>query len=116
MNGHALMETGEIKDLRVTLSDLQMESLPQYFLSFKEAVPLNIGFSGLSSLELSMEGTLDHLAIHANWDLSSTLLSYARYFSKPKDVPLNLNFDFILKDSDSLAINAFLKQINSCSA
>lgn len=97
-SGKVFLATRELKDMRVTLSELLLESLPQYYLPFKEAVPFNFGFSGRSDLEMSMEGTLDHLRINANWDLSPSLLSYGSYFSKPKDMPLNLTFDYLLQD------------------
>ena len=64
---------------------------------------MNTGFSGQSNLDLSLNGTLDHLSIHANWDLTPTLLTYARFFSKPKDIPLNVDLDLLLKDQEILS-------------
>lgn len=101
--GRFFMATRELKDVRIRISDMRLESLVQYYPSFKEAVPFNLGFSGLSEIEMSSEGTLDHLSLHANWDLNSTLLNYGEYFSKPKDMPLSLTFDAILKDSSNLS-------------
>lgn len=100
--GHWIIGTGEIKDMRVTVSEMVLESIPQYWIPFKKIVPFNIGFSGQSSLELRIEGTLDHLVLHANWDLTPALLTYARYFYKPKDLPMNVAFDYVLQDGEKL--------------
>jgi hypothetical protein len=102
-SGTVFLATRELKDMRVHLSEVMLESVPQFYLPFKEAVPFHFGFSGRSDLEMSMQGTLDHLTIHANWDLTPTLLTYAGAFSKPKDMPLNLTFDCILKDGHGLS-------------
>jgi uncharacterized protein involved in outer membrane biogenesis len=97
-SGKIFLATRELKDMRISLAGLLLESLPQYYLPFKEAVPFNFGFSGRSDLEMSMEGTLDHLKMNANWDLTPSLLTYGSYFSKPKDMPLTLIFDCLLQD------------------
>jgi len=101
----------EVKDLRVTASNIVMESIPQYFTGLKKAIPFNIGFSGQSDIEMSLSGTWDNLALHVNWDLTHSLLTYARYFSKPKTYPMNLTFDYLLKDR-SLLSGDFSVRIN----
>lgn len=108
-NGQILLETGELRDLRITASHLSMENIPQYFVALKEIIPLNVGFSGESDLEASLEGALDHLTVHANWDLTSSLLTYGRYFSKPKDLGLTMVSDFLLKERKILAGDFSLK-------
>lgn len=101
--GYLLLKTGELRNVRLTATDVAVESIPQYSFFFNQALPFNLGFSGTSKMELFLEGTWDHLSIHANWDLASTLLTYSRYFSKPKDVPTDIRFDFILKDGRVLS-------------
>ena len=96
MKGHFLLGSREVKDTRVTVTDLSLENIPQYWIPLKEAIPFNVGFSGLSDLEMSLEGTFSQLSLHANWDLTPALFTYARYFSKPKEIPLSLAFDFLL--------------------
>lgn len=94
--GKFFLERQEIQDFRVRAVGLSLDAVPQYFMTLKEAIPFNVGFSGKSDLELSVEGKWDALNLHASWDLTQTLLSSGRLFSKPKDVPLHLNFDFKL--------------------
>ena len=101
--GGVLFETGELKNMRLTATGVALENAPQYFVFLKDAIPFKFGFSGTSDIDLSMEGTWDHLSLHANWDLTKTLLAYSRYFTKPKDLPLNLVFDFLVKDGKNLS-------------
>ncbi len=96
--GRILFGTREVQEVRIMASDIALESLSQYNLFFKEAIPFNFGFSGKSNSEISINGTLDHLSIHGSWDLTPMLFAYGRFFSKPKDVPANLIFDLLLKD------------------
>ncbi len=103
IRGNGNLGTGEIREMRITATGMALENIPHFWIPLKEAVPFNIGFSGQSDLELSLAGTLDHLAVHANWDLTSALFTYARYFVKPKDVPLNLTFDLLLKGGGNLS-------------
>ena len=94
---------GEMKNVRLNAFDLIWEAIPQYYIPFKEAIPFNVGFSGKSDLEMSFDGTLDHFMIHANWDLTESLLTYAGYFTKPKDLPTHLIFDFLVKKGEQLS-------------
>ncbi len=107
--GKIFLPAKEFRDMRITLSEFALESIPQYYLPFKETVPFNVGFSGRSELEMSLQGTPDQLSIHANWDLSPALLTYAGYFSKPKDMPLNIISDCVLKDGKVLSGDFSLK-------
>lgn len=91
-----------VQDIRVTASDVVLESIPQYFVTLKDAIPFNIGFSGLSRLEMSISGTWDLLSVNAKLDLTQALLTYARYFSKPKDLPFDVVFDYELKSGSIL--------------
>lgn len=109
VSGRYLANSREIKEMRFTFSDLMLELFPQYYLPFREAVPFNLGFSGKSNLEMTTEGSLDKLSFHGNWDLSTTFLSYADFFSKPKDIPCNLGFDLLLKNNEILAGDFSLK-------
>ncbi len=93
----------EIQDMRLTATNLLLEAIPQYALSLKSFIPSNVGFSGVSDLELFVKGTPDHLSLHGNWDLTPTLLTYGRFFSKPKDVPIQLIFDYLVKDQKILS-------------
>lgn len=101
--GRFLGRTGELQEVRMRASDLLLETIPQDWIFLKEAIPLNLGFSGQGSLEMSLEGTLDHLWIHANVDFTKTLLTYGRFFSKAKDIPMNLGLDYLIKDGKILS-------------
>lgn len=107
--GTALLASREVKDMRLIISEVMLESIPQYYLPFKEAIPFNFGFSGRSDLEMALEGNWDNLALHANWDLTPSLLTYAGYFAKPKETPLNLIFDCVLTEGHELTGDFSLK-------
>lgn len=94
VSGNLLGAEEGLQDVRVTASEIVLESIPQYFSALKDAIPYNIGFSGLSRLEMSISGSRDLLSVNAKLDLTQALLTYARYFSKPKDLPFDVVFDY----------------------
>ena len=96
-NGSMKFNTGEISGMHVAGSNMALEDLLKYWPGLENALPFHIGFSGPGKWVLSMEGTLDHLSLHFGWDLAQVLLSYGQYFTKPKDIPLDLNFDLLLQ-------------------
>ncbi|MFH0986132.1 MAG: AsmA-like C-terminal region-containing protein [Candidatus Omnitrophota bacterium] len=97
MNGSMKLNTGEISGVHAEGSQMALEDLLKYLPGIEKALPFDIGFSGPGKWVLSMEGTLDHLSFHFAWDLAQVLLSYKQYFTKPKDVPLDLSVDFLLQ-------------------
>ncbi len=101
--GESDFATGQIREFQARIMKVQLDSIPQYLVWFKDAIPFNLGFSGQSDIEFSMNGTFDHLSIHANVDLTPAVLTYSRFFYKPKDIPLNLSFDYLLKDTEVLS-------------
>jgi hypothetical protein len=101
-NGSMKLNTGEISEMHVAGSDMAIEDILKYWPDLGKVLPFDIGFSGPGKWALSMEGTLDHLSIHFGWDLARALLSYGRYFTKPKDVPLDLSFDLLLQKGAKL--------------
>ncbi|MFH1800664.1 MAG: AsmA-like C-terminal region-containing protein [Candidatus Omnitrophota bacterium] len=101
-NGSMKLSTGEINGMHVTGSDMALEDILKYWPGLEKALPFDIGFSGPGKWALSMEGTLDHLSLHFGWDLARALLSYGQYFTKPKDVPLDLSFDLLLQKGAKL--------------
>ncbi|MFA7254534.1 MAG: AsmA-like C-terminal region-containing protein [Candidatus Omnitrophota bacterium] len=96
-NGSMKLNTGEISGMHVAGSNMALEDLLKYWPGLEKALPFQIGFSGPGKWVLSMEGTLDHLSLHFGWDLAEALLSYGQYFTKPKGVPLDLDFDLLLQ-------------------
>jgi hypothetical protein len=101
-NGSMKLNTGEISGMHVAGSNMTLEDLLKYWPGLENALPFDIGFSGPGKWALSMEGTLDHLSLHFGWDLAQALLSYGQYFTKPKDIPLDLNFDLLLQKGTML--------------
>lgn len=102
VSGNIFGGNREIRELRLLFPQITLEMLPQYWLFPTEAIPANIGFSGQGDVDLTLQGTWDHLAFHASLDLSSALLTYSRFFSKSKGVPLLVTLDGLLKDTNSL--------------
>ena len=103
VNGNLKVGTGEIAKLHLAGTDMVLEDLLKYWPGLEHALPFHIGFSGPSKWVLSVEGTLDHLSLHLNWDLTQTLLTYGQYFNKAKDIPLNLNFDYLVQKGETLS-------------
>ncbi len=102
-SGAVFLGTGEIQDFRFALTDFLLEGVPQYWIPIRELIPINFGFSGAGNIDVSLQGALDHLAINANVDLTPSNLTYARYFSKPKNVPLTSTVDLLLEDGEVLS-------------
>ena len=102
-NGSMKFNTGEILGVHTVGSDMVLEDLLKYWPGFESILPFHIGFSGPGKWVLSAEGTADHLSLHFDLDLLRVLLSYGQYFTKPKDVPLDLNFDLLLQKGERLA-------------
>ncbi|MSR77885.1 MAG: hypothetical protein EXS63_06655 [Candidatus Omnitrophica bacterium] len=101
--GKLAMNTREFKDFRVTASEISIENFPQYILPLKKIIPFNIGFSGSSVIEMSLDGSVDHVSMDANWDLTPTLLTYGRYFLKPKDFPMSVLFNCLIEKGKELS-------------
>lgn len=97
------VETGEIKEARLMGRKIILEEVVHFFPGLDTFLPLNTGFSGESEFDLTVRGALDYLAIHANWSLTPAVLTYGTVFSKPKDFPMGINFDFNLKAKSILA-------------
>jgi hypothetical protein len=108
-NGSMTLNTGEISGMHVAGSNMALEDLLKYWPGLENAIPFHVGFSGPGKWALSMEGTLDHLSLHFAWDLAQVLLSYGQYFSKPKDIPLDLSFDLLLQKGALLGGDFALK-------
>lgn len=102
VNGQGNYRTGEILDLRVSAPEIQLDQIPNYLVSVREAMPFNIGFSGLGQMELSLKGARDHLAVYLNTDLRSSVLTYGRFLDKPKGVPFLIVLDAVLKNGNLL--------------
>ncbi len=102
-NGNFKLLTGEIAGIHVKVLEMGLEDLLKYWPGFEKALPFHIGFSGPCKWVMSAEGTMDHLSLHFNWDLTQVLLTYGEYFSKPKDVPLDITFDCLVQKSEMLS-------------
>jgi len=100
ISGHGKIQNGEIEELRFSAPAIQLEQIPSYLVSIKDALPFNIGFSGPGQLEMSLKGSLDKVRLYLNTDLSASVLTYGRLLDKPKGVPFTLALEaHILKGS-----------------
>lgn len=102
-NGTVKLGTGEIPSLFFTSREVALEKLVTCWPGVENALPLQIGFSGMSQWNLSLEGTLDHLSLHLNLDFGPALLTYGNYFAKPKDVPFLVTFDYLVQKGSVLS-------------
>ncbi len=98
MLGGFQTQTGEIREMRIMADKITVADIPQYILPLSRALPAGLGFSGASTFEASLEGTWKHLSVDATWDLGATLLTYGRYFSKPKELPMTALFHLLLEE------------------
>ncbi|MBI3317430.1 MAG: AsmA family protein [Candidatus Omnitrophica bacterium] len=94
----------QFKEMRVTGTGIALEALPLIWPEMKKAIPINVGFSGKSNFQGVLEGPLEgSLTWHGHWDMGSMNLNYSRYFSKPKDMPMSLNMEFLFEKGEKLS-------------
>lgn len=94
------------KEMRVTGTGIVLDALPSFWFRLKEMVPLNVGFSGKSDFQWVLDGKwADKLTWHGHWDMSSMILGYSRYFSKPKDMPMSLAMELLFEKGEKLSGN-----------
>lgn len=103
LRGSYLIYKNSFKGMHLSLSRFSLDLLPQYYMPLREGIPFNLGFSGESQLEISLDGERNQLTIHGDWGMTPMLLTYAKYFSKPKNFPANLTLDFLLKNGQDLS-------------
>lgn len=104
LDGRSLfnVETGEIGEVRLTGRKVALEELIRNFPELSRALPVELGFSGLSDFDVSLRGTLEYLGLHGNCNFTPAVLTFGQVFSKPKDFPLGIHFDFLLKKGSLL--------------
>lgn len=103
LRGSYLIPKNSFKGMHLSLNGFSLDLLPQYYMPLREGIPFSLGFSGESQLEVSLDGERNDLTIHADWNMTPMLLTYAKYFSKPKNFPANLTSDFRLKNGQDLS-------------
>ena len=96
-------ETREIKEARFVGRKMLLENALRAFPGLNRALPLETGISGESEFDLTLRGSWDYLSFHASWNLTSAELTYRKIFSKPKDFPMNVNLDLLLKEGSHLS-------------
>ena len=97
------VETGEIREIRMAGSKVALEKIIRRFPRLQAALPTDVGFSGESDFDLSLAGTWDYLSLHFSMDLAPAVLTYRKIFSKPKDFPLTVSGDLVLKGGSLLS-------------
>jgi len=105
VGGRGMMnsETGEMGEVRLTAHRVISEELVRHFPGLQSALPTAVGFSGPSELDISLLGTWDYLTFHLNGNLTPVVLTYGKIFSKPKDFPMSLTSDLLLKKGSVLS-------------
>gem|GEM_PF-2221768 len=96
-------DTREIKEARFVGRKVILESVLRSFPDLNRVLPLDTGVSGEGEFDFALQGSWDYLSLHANWNLTSAVLTYGNVFSKPKDFPMVINFDFLLKGGSELS-------------
>lgn len=103
INGGFNVKEGKAEELHLALEPIYWDRLPNYILPLASLLPVNLGFSGTSSLDVVVSGARNDLAIHASGDLTEAIFTYSRYFEKPKSVPFSFQSDHLsLKDNHIL--------------
>ncbi len=103
ISGHGKTANGEIEELRLSAPALQLEQIPGYFVAARDALPLNIGFSGPGQIEMSLKGTWQQMALYLNADLGTSVITYGQILDKPKNIPLTLAVDAQIHQGQSLS-------------
>ena len=75
------------EDVQLTTAQISLDQLSQH-LPIAKYLPLHLGFSGESQADFKLNGVWDEIFIDAKLDFTKALLTYSKYFSKPKGVPL----------------------------
>jgi hypothetical protein len=103
LRGNFRTETGEVEEVRLVAREIMLDELVRRFPALQTYLPVDVGFSGKSDFDLSLQGTWDYLSLHGNWDLAPAVLSYGSLFLKGKNFPMNANFDLLLKGGETLS-------------
>ncbi|MBI4549379.1 MAG: AsmA family protein [Candidatus Omnitrophica bacterium] len=101
-------------DFEVRTADLSLDRLPELLVPLERAIPNKMGFSGQLEMNVSIRGTGGNLSVAGSAEMTQSLLSYATYFTKPKDVPLKLDFESAVDGSGAVKgnFNVRLKDMN----
>ncbi len=91
--GKVNYSTREIEELVVKLKQLKMDIAPRHILSFQEMLPVRLGLSGESDVDIFMKGAGSSLSANVRFDLRQSILTYSRFFSKPAGVPFVFRTD-----------------------
>ncbi|MBI4388464.1 MAG: hypothetical protein HY582_05425, partial [Candidatus Omnitrophica bacterium] len=83
----------KLEGVQLNADAILLDDLPKYFLALARVLPLNLGFSGEAKADLLLQGGWEQLEVGAKIDLSKALLTYSRYFNKPKSTPLLITTD-----------------------
>ncbi|MFZ5802197.1 MAG: AsmA-like C-terminal region-containing protein [Candidatus Omnitrophota bacterium] len=107
------LATGEIREMRISAVSVPLEQIPHYCGPLKNSLPVNLGFSGPSHWDITLRGTLDQLSANVNVDLEDATLTYGKYFSKTKGLPMQVAMAFLLKDHRFLTgdLSAYMKDL-----
>ncbi len=101
-------------DLKVKSDSVNLDRIPEFLVPLDKAIPNKFGFSGKMQMDLFVKGKTSTLSISGSSDFTSSLLSYSAYFTKPKELPLKFQYDFMLKNGKVLQgdINLWLKEMS----
>ena len=80
----------KMENLRFSTNAVQLDHLPAHLLPLAQVLPVNFGFSGEGKVELGADGPWEALKMNLSIDFTKALLSFARFFEKPKSIPLTL--------------------------
>ncbi len=89
--GSVDMKARKIEGVQLVSDSVVLDNLPNYFLPLAKWVPVNLGFSGEGELDLRLRGSLDQLFVNGKIDFTKALLTYSKFFIKPKAVPFDLS-------------------------
>lgn len=85
-----------LREVVIKTKSLQLDTIPQYILSLERVMPVNLGFSGETQVDLYARGEPGLLQVNVGADLTNTNLAYSKYFSKISGVPLIFKSDMKL--------------------
>jgi hypothetical protein len=107
---------GEAGSWAITLqsSNLNLDHFSKFLIPFDRAIPNKFGFSGDMGFHLFLKEKDAVLSAKGSLSLTPSLLSYAHYFNKPKDVPMEIQFDWQVRGGRMIQgdFNVWLKEMS----
>ncbi len=83
----------KLEEVQIGSDSVVLDNLPSHLPWLTQILPAGLGFSGEGKMSFHASGGMDQVFLNAKLDLTKALLSYSRYFTKPKEMPFFITTD-----------------------